>query len=107
MPWPVKDRDDLPAVRNLTRRLRRRFRLASRVTGISASHSRRPHDRVAGRWTFVEGGGRTRIDLDMHIEPGGGVPAWLARQKIVGTPTKMLSNLKRHFEAACDRVATE
>ena len=45
---------------------------------------------VSGRWSFVQADGRTRIDLDMHIEPGGGVPNWLARQRIVGTPTKML-----------------
>ena len=57
--------------------------------------------RVSGRWSFVQTGARTRIDLDMHIEPGGGVPAWLARQRIVGTPTKMLTNLREHFETGC------
>jgi len=104
MPWPVKDRDMIyrlseTADSSLTDTL---------SVGIKGLPDYLPDDSsavrmqgVTGRWSFEQADGRTRIDLDMHIEPGGGVPAWLARQRIVGTPTKMLSNLKRHFESAC------
>ena len=104
MPWPVKDRDMI-------------YRLSETAdssltdtisVGIEGLPDYLPDDpraqrmkHVSGRWNFVQSAGVTRIDLDMHIEPGGGVPIWLARQRIVGTPTKMLANLKRHFESAC------
>jgi hypothetical protein len=104
MPWPVKDRDmiyrlseiaDPPVIAKIS-------------VGIEGMPDYLPVDPravrmsgVSGRWSFVQAGGRTQINLDKHIEPGGGVPSWLARQRIVGTPTKMLSNLKRHFETGC------
>jgi START domain-containing protein len=110
MPWPVKDRDMIyrlfeTADSSMTTKI---------SVGIEGLPDYLPTDPramrmsgVSGRWSFVQAGGRTRIDLDMHIEPGGGVPSWLARQRIVGTPTKMLANLKKHFEAGCDKTASE
>ena len=104
MPWPIKDRDMIyrlseTADSSLT---------DSISVGIEGLPDYLPDDpraqrmkHVSGRWNFVQSDQQTRIDLDMHIEPGGGVPAWLARQRIVGTPTKMLTNLKRHFESGC------
>ena len=56
---------------------------------------------VTGQWTFHEDAGRTHIDLVMHIEPGGNIPAWLANRRIVGTPSKMLENLRRQFVSLC------
>ena len=56
---------------------------------------------VRGRWNFVEAAGRTRIDLDMHFEPGGNIPGWLANRRIIATPSKMIANLKDHFGDAC------
>ncbi len=110
MPWPVKDRDmiyrlsetaDSPVIAKIS-------------VGIEGMPDYLPVDPravrmrgVSGRWSFVQAGGRTQINLDMHIEPGGGVPNWLARQRIVGTPTKMLTNLKKRFETGCDHSARE
>jgi hypothetical protein len=105
MPWPVKDRDMIYRLSEPTDSSRTPA-IAVDIEGLPDYLPSDPHAvrmiGVTGRWTFVETGGRTRIDLDMHIEPGRGVPAWLARQRIVGTPPKMLSNLKHHFEAGCD-----
>ncbi|HTK96878.1 MAG TPA: START domain-containing protein [Pseudomonadales bacterium] len=103
MPWPVKDRDMIYRLSETAESMT--TKISVRIEGLP---DYRPVDSravrmsgVSGRWSFVQSGGRTRIDLDMHIEPGGGVPNWLARQRIVGTPTKMLTNLKRHFETGC------
>jgi START domain-containing protein len=110
MPWPVKDRDMIYRLSETTN--------SSSITRISVGieglpdylpvdpHAMRMSG-VSGRWSFVQADGRTRIDLDMHIEPGGGVPNWLARQRIVGTPTKMLTNLRKRFEAGCEQPARE
>jgi len=110
MPWPVKDRDMIYRLSETTA-----FRhgwptdsspaISVAIEGLPEylpvdTHAMRMKG-VSGRWTFDQTGDRTRIDLDMHIEPGGGVPAWLARQRIVGTPTRMLANLKEHFETLC------
>jgi len=104
LPWPVKDRDMIYRLSEVAG--------ASSTTPISVAieglpdylpvdaHATRMKG-VSGRWTFDQSGDQTRIDLDMHIEPGGGVPAWLARQRIVGAPTRMLTNLKEHFETLC------
>ena len=58
---------------------------------------------VRGRWSFVEDAGLTRIDLDMHFEPGGSIPERLANRRVVGTPSKMLANLKDQFGDDCSR----
>ncbi len=104
MPWPIKDRDMIYRLSETAD-----SSLTTNVSvGIEGLPDYLPTDEravrmknVSGRWSFVQTGARTRIDLDMHIEPGGGVPAWLARQRIVGTPTKMLTNLREHFEKGC------
>ena len=58
-------------------------------------------DSVSGRWDFHERAGRTLISLQLHIEPGGSIPVWLARQRVVGMPRAMLRNLARQFASAC------
>jgi hypothetical protein len=112
MPWPVRDRDMIFRLSETTVFDQGWPNDSSLTTAISVAIEGLPDylpadaratrmKGVSGRWTFNQTGDRTRIDLDMHIEPGGGVPAWLARQRIVGTPTKMLANLKEHFETLC------
>jgi hypothetical protein len=56
---------------------------------------------VDGRWEFEERDGRTSLSLELHIDPGGAVPGWLANRRIVGTPQRMLLNLEREFAAGC------
>lgn len=104
MPWPIKDRDMI-------------YRVASSgdpktanaltVTLQSLPDYLPPYDgvvrmvEVRGRWQLARVGDRTHIELEMRIEPGGGVPAWLARRRIIATPTKMVQNIGRLFAASC------
>jgi len=106
MPWPVKSRDMI-------------YRLsapgaAADARAVSVSIEGLPGflppnpdavrmTSMRGRWNFVEEEGGTRIELVMHFEPGGNIPAWLATRRIVATPGKMLTNLKAHFDAKCAR----
>jgi hypothetical protein len=104
MPWPVKHRDMIYRLTEST---------ASRSAGaVSVTIAGEPDylpaypnvvrmTAVTGRWTFVEADGATRIDLVMHIEPGGNVPQWLANRRIIGTPTKMIENLQHQFASLC------
>jgi hypothetical protein len=104
MPWPIKDRDMI-------------YRVASSADPNTANALTvtleglpdylPPYDGVVrmvgvhGRWQLARVGDRTHIELEMRIEPGGGVPAWLARRRIIGTPTKMVQNIGRLFAASC------
>jgi hypothetical protein len=104
MPWPVKHRDMIYRLTEST---------ASRTAGaVSVTIEGEPDylpvypnivrmTGVTGRWTFVEADRTTRIDLVMHIEPGGNVPQWLANRRIIGAPTKMIENLQHRFASLC------
>lgn len=104
MPWPVKHRDMIYRLTESN---------ASRAAGeVSVMIAGEPNylppypntvrmTGVTGRWTFVEADRTTRIDLVMHIEPGGNVPQWLANRRIIGAPTKMIANLQHQFESLC------
>ena len=104
MPWPVKHRDMVYRVTESGDPSRRvRSRSCSRVCptilpeyrGIVRMRS------VSGRWEFHEHGGHDAHRSRLHIEPGGTLPVWLARQRIVGTPRAMLHNIERAFAASC------
>jgi hypothetical protein len=40
----------------------------------------------------------TKVEYQMHVEPGGFVPAWLANLKLVDTPFSFLYNLREQIE---------
>lgn len=107
MPWPVKHRDMVYRVTEVPD--------ASVPGALSAVMEGLPRylpdikgvvrmDSVSGRWDFHEDAGRTRISLELHIEPGGKLPVWLASQRIAGTPRAMLRNLARRFAPACQTI---
>jgi hypothetical protein len=104
MPWPVKHRD---MIYRLTESAASSAAGETSVTIEGLPDYLPPYPNivrmtaVTGRWTFVEADGATRIDLVMHIEPGGNVPQWLANRRIIGTPTKMIENLQHQFASLC------
>ncbi len=52
-----------------------------------------------GFWTITPiSENQTKLEYQMHVEPGGYVPAWLANLKIVDTPFTFLYNLREHIE---------
>jgi len=40
----------------------------------------------------------TKVEYQMHVEPGGYIPAWLANLKLVDTPFTFLYNLRDQIE---------
>ena len=104
MPWPIKDRDMVYRVVSsanpltadaVTVTLQGLPDYAPPTDGVVRMRS------VQGEWHFAHVAAGTRISLQMRIEPGGGVPAWLARRRIVGMPAKMLLNIGRLFASSC------
>ena len=104
MPWPVKSRDMIYRLSAPNATVGARAMTVA-IEGLPDYLPPNPAavrmTNVRGRWNFVEEAGRTHIDLDMHFEPGGDIPAWLATRRIIATPSKMLANLKAHFAASC------
>jgi len=102
MPWPVKHRD---MVYRLTESAGAPGTLSVSIQGVPdylppvRGVIRMTH--VSGRWTFRDDAQGTLIGLDMHIEPGGNVPVWLANRRIVAMPGGMLANLRARFAASC------
>ena len=56
------------------------------------------HTRVAslqGFWRFVpQGDGKVEVTYQVHTEPGGSVPSWLANSFVVDAPFNTLSGLR-------------
>jgi START domain len=104
LPWPIKDRDmvyrvaasaDPHTANALTVTLQGLPDYLPHVDGVVRMIS------VQGRWQLARVGDRTHIELVMRIEPGGGIPTWLAQRRIVATPTKMVQNIGRLFATSC------
>lgn len=106
MPWPVKSRDMIYRLTEPTGQVGG-DRMSVSIEGLPDYLPENPDavrmQDVSGRWNFHERDGVTLIDLDMHFEPGGNIPGWIANRRIVETPTKMLENLQRHFHSSCSQ----
>jgi hypothetical protein len=106
MPWPVKSRDMIYRLSAPNAAVGAR-RMSVSIEGLPSYLPPSPDAvrmiSVRGQWNFVEEAGRTHIVLDMHFEPGGNIPVWMATRRIVTTPGKMIANLKAHFDAECAR----
>jgi len=54
---------------------------------------------VDGFWTLVhKADGMTEVTYQVHTEPGGSVPSWLANKFVVDAPFNTLKALKEHAE---------
>ena len=54
---------------------------------------------VEGYWKFVpKGDNLTEVTYQVHTEPGGSVPSWLANKFVVDAPFNTLKALKEHAE---------
>lgn len=99
-PWPVKARDSVLEVTSingpdgsLTRQLK----------GVPKYIPEDPdYVRVAavdGFWKFVpKGPNQTAVTYQVHTEPGGSVPSWLANKFVVDAPFNTLKALKEVAE---------
>jgi hypothetical protein len=96
MPWPVQARDSILHVvseqgtdGSLTRILDGQPQFIPLDKG---------HTRVAslqGFWRFVpQGEGKVEVTYQVHTEPGGSVPSWLANSFVVDAPFNTLNDLR-------------
>lgn len=99
-PWPVTPRDSVLLVTSeqgadgtLTRTLK------GEPTYIPEEKGFVRVAQVEGFWKFVpKGADQTEVTYQVHTEPGGSVPSWLANKFVVDAPFNTLKALKERAE---------
>ena len=100
MPWPVKARDSVIQVTTRTDADGAVTRL------LKAVPQRLPEEkdfvrvqRVDGEWHLKPlDQGRVEVTYEVHTEPGGSVPSWLANSFVVDAPLQTLQGLRAKVE---------
>jgi len=101
-PWPVTPRDSVLEVTTVT------APDGSITRNLKALPDYVPAERgfvrvaqVQGYWKLVPKGPQaTEVTYQVHTEPGGSVPSWLANKFVVDAPFNTLQMLKKKAEAA-------
>ncbi|WP_426142851.1 START domain-containing protein [Pseudomonas sp. DWP3-1-2] len=99
-PWPVTARDSVLEVTteqgadgSLTRKLEGQPKYIPEENGFVRV------TQVEGFWKFVPlSADRTQVTYQVHTEPGGSVPSWLANKFVVDAPFNTLMALKARAE---------
>ena len=99
-PWPVTPRDSVLLVTtqegpdgSLTRKLEGQPKYIPEESGFVRVAQ------VEGYWKFVpKGPAKTEVVYQVHTEPGGSVPSWLANKFVVDAPFNTLKALKERAE---------
>ena len=99
-PWPVTPRDSVLLVTtqegsdgSLTRKLQGQPKFIPDEQGFVRVAQ------VDGYWKFVpQGANKTQVTYQVHTEPGGSVPSWLANKFVVDAPFNTLKALKEKAE---------
>ncbi len=99
-PWPVTPRDSVLEITNvqsadgtLTRNLMGQPKYIPEEKGFVRVAQ------VEGFWKFVpKGANETEVTYQVHTEPGGSVPSWLANKFVVDAPFNTLKALRERAE---------
>ncbi|HEX8591674.1 MAG TPA: START domain-containing protein [Pseudomonas sp.] len=99
-PWPVTPRDSVLEVTteqgadgSLTRKLEGQPKYIPEEKGFVRV------SQVEGFWKFLPlGPDRTQVTYQVHTEPGGSVPSWLANKFVVDAPFNTLKALRERAE---------
>ncbi len=97
-PWPVKDRDSVNRIRVFEDTMANEITISMEdYQGLFPVQPRRV--RVAkfeGFWKLKPAkNGNVEVVLQMHVEPGGNIPAWISNLAVVVFPYNTLSNLRQ------------
>ncbi|WP_068826911.1 START domain-containing protein [Pseudomonas sp. BMS12] len=100
MPWPVTSRD---SVLHVVTEEGADGSLLRKLDGQPQYLPEKPDNvRVAslqGYWNLVpKGEGKVEVTYQVHTEPGGSVPSWLANSFVVDAPFKTLEQLRAKVE---------
>lgn len=96
-PWPVQDRDNV--IRYLVKRPNNRtvvLEMTAMADFIPRVDGCVRVEKMKGTWVFESiGNGQSKVTQQVHAEPGGNIPAWLANSAVVDNPYNTLLGLKK------------
>lgn len=94
-PWPVTPRDSVLHVTTVEQAdgsLLRKLEEAAQYLPETEGYVR--VSQVQGFWKLVPKGDSTEVTYQVHTEPGGSVPSWLANKFVVDAPFNTLKGLR-------------
>lgn len=98
-PWPVRARDSILQVATMREADGRVIRT---LHGVADYLPRQPGfvrvNKVEGFWRLTPYEGEIEVVYQVHSEPGGSVPAWLANSFVVDAPFNTLLGLRQLAE---------
>ena len=101
-PWPVDSRDAVYRYR-----VSRDADTGSTTIRVGVEPDAHPRQdgyvrilEAEGRWTLVPADGATKVTWEMHLDPGGSLPAWLINRRVVETPLGALRGLRSQVTGA-------
>lgn len=109
-PWPVSDRDAIyeMAVSRDESGGSALVRVGVRPDAYPLQDSMVRVEKAKGSWTLRSvDADRTEVTFQMHLEPGGGIPAWLANARVVDTPKGAMVGLRARFAQSPARAVAD
>jgi hypothetical protein len=111
LPFPADDRDSIfkvtasrdPRTKAVTLRLSSLDNYLPEQKGVVRVRQ------ISGMWTFLPGkdNGTITVTYQMHSEPGGKLPAWMANTAVVKRPFTVLKNMREMLKKPQYRNASE
>jgi len=102
-PWPVSNRD---GVYQFTYSHADDAGVEATIVRVKAVPDYKPEregkvriPKSDGFWKIVPKGNGVTVTWQIHADPGGAIPNWLANATVVDTPFKMLKNLRSYIQS--------
>jgi hypothetical protein len=97
MPWPATDRDAVAHVRwSLETETQAVHMIASIVAGVVERSDKAVRlSEGTTSWTFTPTEKGTLVERLVHLNPGGGLPAWMTNMLLVDSPFDTLQTMRK------------
>jgi len=96
-PWPVSNRDGVYHFTFARERDAATVRVEALPDFIPRRDGRVRIPKSDGYWRIEPDANGARVSYEIHADPGGWVPAWLANLTVVKMPYETLANLRREL----------
>jgi hypothetical protein len=101
VPWPLSDRDGI-----YTYTYRQNYQNKVVTINIAADPDRLPENegliriqKVTGQWIFEPVDvNKVMVTLEMHAEPGGSIPGWIANMFVIDSPVRDFKRLRERVQ---------
>ncbi len=98
-PWPVSDRDGIYTMNVQKTGNKVKVDVGCKPTYLPEVEGVVRIQETAGGWELTPlQNGKVEVKYQVHSEPGGSIPSWLANSSVVDIPYETLTNLKEQVK---------